>query len=116
MAGRMLRRNPEYARDLIRSFVLRQQRILEEIMENARTEGNNNEQGETTPNAARAEVVEPEEPVKPPTSLVLRTKIYHAETKGAALEGEYVASSVVSMEEDDETNCTICFAPLVDGE
>jgi hypothetical protein len=74
----------------------------------------NNEQGET-PNAAWAGV-EPEEAVKPPTSLVLRTKIYHAETKGAALEGEYVASSVVSMEEDDETNCTICFAPLVDGE
>jgi hypothetical protein len=114
---RMLRLNPDRARVFIRNNV-RRRRMLE------RTADRDEAQMEDAP-VATAMVQEAKE--EEPTSLALRTKLYKGglhRRRGSLRSTKDEESSVRRMsehgeddgEDDDDENCTICFAPLLDGD
>jgi hypothetical protein len=127
VASRMLRRNPGRARALIRDNFLRRRRMLERRADHAEAQI----EGATVAAAIMAQEEAKEEK---PTSLALRTKLYKDDglhrRRGSLRSTKEDESSVRRMsfspsrssehgeddEDEDAENCTICFAPLLDGD
>lgn len=115
---RLLERQPERVRDMIRLYIVREHRTLlearrreqqqEMIMAQARTVQENvarSEEVEHVPNEGDDEVLR-----DPPTSLVLRTKRYRACARVPTME------HIDSSSETDEEQCAICFLSFEDGD
>jgi hypothetical protein len=106
VADWLMRHNPTRANHLLERNVRRRQRIARQRYRRAT--------GETLPVAtpvleandtpvATHVVANADETIKPPTRLVLRTS-------------RYVKADVPNEDDCDEATCTICFAPLEDGD
>lgn len=126
VATRMLRRHPDKALGLIRNNLFRRRQMLERRADHAQAEA---EAEAETVVAARA--LPRQEEGAAPTSLALRTRIYKGdprrrgsfrsvkeEESSAALRMSFSAlshSEHCGPDEEDD-NCTICFATLLDGD
>jgi hypothetical protein len=116
VADRMLRRNPSRALGLIRNYLRRRRRMLERIADNAEI------QGEIATAEASAQVENVIE--EKPTSLALKTRTYSCGLRKCGSSHSHnheVTQSLSHSEhgenhEEDDENCTICFAPLLDGD
>jgi hypothetical protein len=126
VATRMLRRNPDRAHGFIRNSLRRRRQMLER-----RGADHAEAQIEGATGAAAMAQAETEE--EKPTSLALRTKLYKGglhRQRGSLCITKDEASSIPrrmsfspsyssehgEYDEDDDENCTICFAPLLDGD
>jgi hypothetical protein len=124
LATRMLRRNPNRARAFIRNSWVRRRRMWERRADHTEAQIE-----DATVAAAMAQA---EAEAEKPTSLALRTKLYKGglhRLEGRLRSTKDEESSVGRMslspshssehgedDEDDDENCTICFAPLLDGD
>jgi hypothetical protein len=115
VANFMLRRNPVRANKMIRRAYFRQRRVLEQryldTLANTPAEART---AETTP--VQQDQSQPEER---PTKLALKTRIYDSRKKGSIGNKSSVDASVdrVPHVEDTENHtCTICLAPIEDGD
>jgi hypothetical protein len=108
VVDRVTRQNPERVRHTVTLFLLPQQRTLEQGIAANEMVKDGNEPPDGNPNALSEDKIL----VQPPTSLVLRTKVYHA--KKREKEMEHGAEDTGSK--PDEISCMICFSPLLDGQ
>jgi hypothetical protein len=117
VADRMLRRNPpERALRLIRNHLRRRRQMLERRADNAEFEG------EGTAAEANPQVENMIE--EKPTSLALKIRIYRCGLRkcGSSHSLNHEVSQSPSHsehggnDEADDESCTICFAPLLDGD
>jgi hypothetical protein len=116
---RMMRNDPHRTRLLIRNYVLRQQQRIERLANEASTEteqGGSTQQGtgQTTASGDADVETEPVETRKP-TSLALRTRILKKSDHPDSYTTDDPCLSAAHADDDDDA-CTICFAPLLDGE
>jgi hypothetical protein len=118
----LMRNDPDRTRLLIRGYVLRQQRGVERIArENAHQQANLTEEEQPDNNGQpvntqQATIPEEQVPTRKPTSLSLRTRLYsrygyHQKAKDSNKKGDDNDG-----DDDDDEVCTICFAPLLDGD
>ncbi len=115
VVDRLIERHPERVRDMIRLYLIREQRALnearrhEEIAQADTTQENsaNAIAGEAQHTVDEGGDVEPKDP---PTSLVLRTKIYRTVVKIPEEE------QVDTCSDTEEDQCAICFLPFEDGD
>lgn len=107
-----MRRNPDRATHMIRIFLVRQQRALEQAIENNRNQISDTNTPDQVAGTRLEDSTQAEEEKLPPTSLALRTRRYCATTD---------RSSHFELENEDATEydgdqCSICFNSFVDGE
>jgi hypothetical protein len=118
---RMLRNDPQRTRLLIRNYVQRQQRRIERLTYEVSTE---TEQGTGNTQQGTGQTIAPEtanvetEPVetRKPTSLALRTRILKKSDHPDSDTTDDPCLSAAHNDDDDDDACTICFAPLLDGD
>jgi hypothetical protein len=123
--GRIMRNDPHRTRELIRGYVLRQQRRIallsnETSTETAQGGGGSTQQGTrqtTAPGTAYVETELPVETRKKPTSLALRTRILKKKDHpDSDTTDDPCLSAAHADDADDDDDCTICFAPLLEGD
>ena len=107
VVGRILQRNPDRARRYVRTYIYRRRRMLERRVDrNIRTPADDDVDVLTRPQDTRKL-----------TSLVLRTKRYRStmrtEDGGPSIDDN---SSHDDGESGTGMNCSICFAPFLDGD
>lgn len=109
----LMRRNPDRARHMIRRFLVRQQRALEQAIERSNAEAANSPSTDQPQMEAQTrEILQTEEEKAPPTSLALKTKKYCVATDKSS-------ESELKSEEEAESDldqCSICFNTFIDGE
>jgi hypothetical protein len=115
VANNMLRRNPVRANKMIRRAYFRRRRVLEQryldTLANTPAEAR---AAETTP--AQQDQSQPEQR---PTKLALKTRIYDSSKKVSIVNNSSVDASVDRVAHVNDTEghiCTICLAPIEDGD
>lgn len=108
---RILRHDPDRANRLIRHYWRRRRIALEARYLQIITQLRESDQGGAVHRQEMENIVQD---IAPPNELALKTRIFYRSTKAMAVKAEDLEDD--DSEFDDETTCTICFAPLDDGD
>jgi hypothetical protein len=110
---RMIQNNPRRAKRLIRNHLLRRRRILERLAVLAVDADTSSARAIEQAIQEIVGMADNEYPKEDPTSLVLRTKVYR---DGCASRKCHRSLENAEGQDEEDLSCTICFAPLWDGD